>query len=1713
MLKKLIAFWLIAVCLAFGVERAPADGFGAWGFIQTSNVTRTTPTIPTFTPGTNVAFIPRSQTPIDPSTSQDGPRCLDATWGAGCDVANQRCIAPTSGTPLESCQAPLQLTTGTGTGNGTVATINYISQTSFTYAVTQPLIISGATQANWNTSDVHLSSHFVTSASDAACPSSGPSIEVGFVGAPLAAAPFQVGASVFFSGLTSNVAPASIGLGWGTGTNPNGRHTLVASTASVAKFCQALPTGTTLVANSDSYYGHSVQPWNVSTSACTGINCTVTFANPNTCASSCVSATTKIVAGQFDDDIVVWHYGENVPMKTFVAGNNVVICAAASHISPQQFVAFEGDGGLFTKVTTPIDDPWGPGGPWTLAIGGVGTITQPFAAAHRMYCAQAAASAFLRDGQHEIKAIGCATVGYCTELGSVKAIDGSTASSFWKSNSHGKKDWVYQGITNSFDPAFPNYNWATTTSVYAIPDGIPVTFGTITTNGSTMVVPWTIAGVPVIPTQANQTVGITGITATNNICNVIGGTATLPYATLTVQGTCSYPTGSKIDVAGVSNTGSTWNGTKIIVTTGTSGSCVVSCTVTYPALSTGTWNSGGTVKPDLNGNCYVSAATSSQITCTPQLAAAGITASGGTFTNNGGAMCVVGGYGDNPPPWTQFDTTQLPLNSQMTPNSFQMLSPAVAVQTCDLHENHTGCQHDLITHIPPCGVVPTATETVWSWDRDSGKQQGRGGVLKEMPASYFFYTNVNGTIQSRRAYVNSWNPASAASGLCNNASTFPAGSDISTPAYAGAVCNNVSLAYQSLVTPIGGTAGGTVQTVAQLTVGATQCDVFENAANVGTIPLFVGQPITYQAGYDTNSGTDASTGVAMPEFSYYSQYWVVGVGATQTGNANGVTLALYPGGPCINENPALIANTTGGTARLITDISFDEVLFRCDTTLSVPCSPTHPETYIVTNSSIAGIQATANAGWFNLDPDLSFAGTNANTIAILPGGTGPFAGTPELSGRLRRAVSNIDTPFTITPVVTIGPTPPQVTATSATRASCPAGPGSGHQCETINFAAVLDNLKQANGAMFQAPTAGGSPGQSLVISGFTSTTWNCGSSPTSPCLGNNGTLAGIISSTSTSVTFVNDAATGTATGTGLATAVNIVVEAAAGTFAPLCANADGSPINTSGFLYCFFDNPSGSKYGTNQYSQSIQFFPGGTDNTNLPEIIDNSNCFTTDTGAFTYPTLLNHVVTAATGGTTNDLIYLTMTQTAFNPGGATLAINQCTSPLKLANNGYIPAGGFSDLWVDSIQSNGPYFRQPKSNGTGPIGAGYVTNTVISQLASAFSSTSYVWGSRIVYTIDCIGNVETIISTSCVTGQQRIPIAFGGSLYPSGNTWVWITKGWDANGTITTCGGLNCLGDAAHTDQGTATVSFSVPLGFIPPDFSTNWSMSVSCNLVSSTTVGASVALVNNFNNGFNNAATTHAPTEGSITLTSGAGGQCIIPSSSPVSGNPAITWTDADHIDYNFMQFNPDVNTQTIPTAVYSGAGDWQHAKDYIIRNVNCACGTNEQLLTQGMNAWNVAHEEEVALAAEPAVSSFIGTVAGVELNGVGSVINYILRNDQYNTLGRMSPNDQQTIDSLYFINLNGGTNLNFNLSSDDIYSQGFGWASQATLQSYAGAAVAGNGGYPANAAIVPSLTRQVDPATGLPIGPASDPGFNNLLAEPWFGLGSATGDNGQGSW
>lgn len=539
-MKKLLA--LAAFLLPFAV----------WcdtGFAWTHGATPTG--LPVIVAGT---LVPTAQTPLMPAATTWAPSCggsgntaQDGAWGAGCTVATGLCDTLSGGNP-QSCMPPQMLFPTGGTGNGTTATINYTSYAHYSYTVGTPLLIKNATQANWNTTAIPVTS-FATGGTN-------PNYTV-TLGCQTTCANLASGQTIYVSQVTSGSVSSNDmpGTGWTTG-NPNGAWTLGASCCNAGSV--TFNTGTTSVTgtlgglvyqggttglNNLNYNGTIQRPWNITASVCNigGVaeHCSVSFTNPNSCASSCVSASTQIIAGQNDNLVLDWHFGETIPNS--VQNTDVQVCVDAKHISPIQYIAISVDGGAWTTLTTTINDPWGAGQSGTSA-----TVV-------KVYCAHYVPSAS-HDGLHEVRATGCATVGYCGHLTSQIAVDCTHASTYCKANNHELQAFKLVGVTKSNDAQFQNYDSRLSTAQI----GTPISSNNLSVTGrsagggglagDTFTLTYTQPA-NVSPFVAGQTVAVTGITTNSCTGTVTGGTATGAALTLTYSGGCNFPAGSEVSIA------------------------------------------------------------------------------------------------------------------------------------------------------------------------------------------------------------------------------------------------------------------------------------------------------------------------------------------------------------------------------------------------------------------------------------------------------------------------------------------------------------------------------------------------------------------------------------------------------------------------------------------------------------------------------------------------------------------------------------------------------------------------------------------------------------------------------------------------------------------------------------------------------------------------------------------------------------------------------------------------------------------------------------------------------------------------------------------------------------------------------------------------------------------------------------------------------------
>lgn len=1225
-------------------------------------------TVPLLVSGT--AF-PTAQTPAMPSVSTWGPSCDPTglgNWGAGCNTSTHLCIAPTSGTPYEPCQPPKMLVvTGSSYAAGN-ATILYTSYAHYVFPTSpsQPLLIENATQTNWNTPIAGVTSFATTTGPNTITLGIQPRDCGTSCASPFPSPPFIVGQTIYVGGTTgSNIGSVAPGQGWGgytcsscatgataatriypnvpitsssgagtggsvnlvvngTGTvtavqpnqigtgyvngdvitgvdttaysginglsalsavvinsgptSPNGAWTVTNATASSVTFNTGAQqvTGTLSGLNTLGYNGTVQEPWVVSASVCNigGVpeHCSVTFPNPNSCSSSCVSASTQIVAAQNDNLVMAWHYGED--MQYSVQSGDVLVTAIPKHLSPIVFASASLNNGPWNTITTgAVVNPWG--------LGKSG-LTEP--ATPYSYVWHFAASS-VPDGENEIRVVACATDGNCEILSSVRAIDGAPGSNYFTAVNHGLQSMKLVGIQNSFDPSFPNYNWGAynyntlnNVSGQTISSGTAAGLGTST---DAFTVNFTANNIyPTLP--VGSLVNIAGLT-TNMSCTIASGTATGTAETLLLSGTCNFPVGAEVNIAG---TTAAWAGVQLPVTGQTGGATTTSITVASTVTNGSTVGAGGTVTANWNGHCIVSASSSGSITCPQPFNTATAMASAGTLglTIKGNLFCVIGGAGDQATPNKPAGIVTV---GQYNPNAI-LLQPAFP-SNCSEAANATGCS------VNPCGSTPSQQETFWITTKDAGSDErrpiGNAEPAENINGSLFITTNFNQTIQATNVHVDSWQQTAGGAG-CGLTASQAAGT-VPLP-FTGTYCTDTKSATNSLLPAANG--------VTQALTNASSCLTFTAATNSTAPVWYAGEPVVF-LGSNTNSS---------PTIGNFTQAWI----KSAVGTA--VTISATPTGTCINDTAANIyggttPNTgTASEAILYKDIGMDSLLLACDTTNTAsqkPCTTSNPQTVL---NQVTGPTAGVffgKSGWFTWAPDTASGSTfpaTHNNVSLLNGASGGFNTNVSEGGHWRVQASTFQAPLALTSQVAVTQTPPISTPASGSLGSCTVNTFV-HQCETLNFNAVLDFEHNANGAKFQAPTSGGSPGQGITIIGTgtqcpvltgtgngTSTTitysgsctwsagnnitvigallgiispgnlnltthtvtassvgsvtfgstlngtintntgtvqglWDCGSN-TVACTGNvdasNNPISGIVSSTTTSVTFINDPATG-----------------------------------------------------------------------------------------------------------------------------------------------------------------------------------------------------------------------------------------------------------------------------------------------------------------------------------------------------------------------------------------------------------------------------------------------------------------------------------------------------------------------------------------------------------------------------------------------------------
>lgn len=1581
-------------------------------------------------------FAPSAQTPSMPSASTWPPSCIDATWGTGCNVPTQTCTAPTVGTPLESCQPPQQLfisssNASASTGNGTTATIHYTSLNNYAYTATQPLIISGAAQTNWNTQVAGITSF--TGGAGSCAPSC--TVVLGIqpqTGGTYSSAPFSVGQHIYVGQATANGAQI-VGTGWTSGS-PNGVWTVSAVTTSSVTFS----TGSTQVTGtlgslnvSYGYNGTVAAPWFVSSSSCAGTACTVAFANPNTCASSCVSTTTSIIAGQNDDAILVWHYGE--VMQNSVQNGDVRSCVIPKQISPAKIVGEALDGGAWTTTTTPqAIDPVG-----------VGKSTLSLPATPYSYCFHFAASS-VADGLHEIRAYVCPTVGNCMILSSVIAADGNTGSTYFTARAHGYGNAKLLGVTKSFDTTFQNYNWQKLT-----PSGVTITGGSSNGTNATL----TFTQPTTLPVFAAGDIVNIGAVVTANACSVTAGTAsgTNLVLTYTPGGAClnSFPVGSNVDITTIvasGGNGYTWNGTQVPVTANNTSTN----TITVSSLSTETYASGGTITESWNGPCVISAASSGSISC-PDLGATTTRASGGTSGINaqGNLYCTVGGAGDWPAPFASTLTTAQ--RSQMNPDSFQLIAmsvPAFGVTgstNCTGVQNQTGCQ------ITNCGLTPSQPETLWLTRKDSGLDErgdSGGHVRMNQDGSLWITTNAGGTIQSQNAYANQWKQTSG--GIACRGSVVAAGAPLT--AYTGNYCNDMKSAFVGLVP----TENGLAQTLAN----ASSCLTFTRSGNgTGLVPFFVGEPLVF-TGYDTN---------VSPSLSQYGVYWVKSL------VSDTLTLSATPTGACINDTAANIVSPL-----LFIDTGMDNVLLACDTSVTTPCSTSNPETYPVGSAlNPTGVTTFAKSGWLGMGPDTASGSTFPaahNTVSVLSGGAGPITFPLDISrgGRIHVTADTIQSSLSLSSAVSVGPTPAITTVTSGSLSGT---------IVTLGFSAL-------SGVAWQIPTAGGSPGQGIIVSGVSPADWNCGTA-SAPCH--------ILTASSTQITYTNPSATTpTWTSGGKIVPASIILEFASGTFAynasntpPMGCASSGISVNTSTALVCLAAYPNGATQttraisGTNSTAWPYYFTP--TSNSTFIPLT--SNCLPVLSGqvapATGVLTALNITPSALSGGT-NDIMELTWPLVAAQTTSFQV-VNGCgTGPFTFVNEPLFFPGYqnhiATDTW-DDRDVTGPFwgsangFSGELSNGI--TGAYYITNSLRYDTYTAANQATYAWGVNAAYNQGtCVNDSIEIVNVRCVgsppavpvTGTQpAVPVAFGGQNIPgtrNGAFWIPIT-----------------------TSFSTGATNFTVATGSLPTGFEPGWGAYVVCNFAEPLTTSSSSLVSFSSTNvvSYNNASSP-----ATVTLSTATSAGCT------TGQNPVLIPYNFNHIDMAFFLLNASSAPFNLVTAL---AEPWNYYNNIVYENMQCqGCVVMQGIFLAGGVMMNQDFDDDdVEVASYPIPGQMFAINAWTPV-GTNQMYNYIVRNT--NLWGRIlveadPQSSPATYTDVYAINVSGG------LSWINYLTQG------QLNRLYGGFAGGSNslnipfGGFEATA-IWPTLTQGVD-GSGIP-NVAGTPIWQSFLASPWYPVSSDTG-------
>lgn len=1762
-MQRWITALLVLTLLAAGVDFSLAQGFGlAW--TGSGNQGSSTPVLVAGTAA------PQSEDNTNPSVSRWAPSCLDSSWGTGCNVSTQTCTAPSGGTPLETCQPPLQLYVTGGTGNGTTATITYHSESGYVFPLGTPLMVSGATQTAWNTPIGKITSLTLTHNGSKCISATHWCASVDY-----ASTPFISGTPVYVGGLTGTLGPmqnqqngfgASItsgscctggvlsvtidnpifgttpttgdyiigsltfssgscpgtpilcvldtrltlqsSSGGGTVLNftapagsptvtinggymsyetgaqgPNGKWTADATSSTEISYdiSGTFPNGIDGAfgaLNQQGYNGTVTQPWPVTNSVCNiGGNpksCSVSFANPTSCASNCVTVETaqslsgtKIVAGQFSEPVMAWNSGPVVPLAiqgdVNTPNTEVELCVATDHVSGIRGVWMALDGGTAVEATKPVLDPWGVGAAYnTNDPYNTNVVNNTY-----VYCAQFAASS-VADGEHEVRAWAVANAGPVGQLTSAITANVTNGSATINSLAHHLAHNYVTAVTQSVDPNYPVYNGATYGTTFTLASPYAVY-----SSGSppTVTYTYTLGTNLARPIDAGSLVTITGVT-NNNSCSITGGSSTGATLTYTYTGGCSFPVGSTVNIAGLSTpttqsvsissvtytsgtgdlavaissaawgtspgyqyitqftiagvTGSsctspngarpiqssggsgtilhftlatglasvcstvsgatvqsntyTWNGNDIPVTATSTGQ------ITVAGLSTAAYPGGsGTITENWNRNCAVSAAQTAtspySITCPidPNSATATVTsAATNSIQVNSNLLCINGGPGDEPAPYNPaFEPS-----SVMTNNHFEAL-PALpnSCTTPNVVTNiGVGCQAE------PCGIPGSMNSTIWLYRKDAGTFELADvsrPIIRGNDGSFFLLTNASGTMKERNAYVDAWNPSSVTSG-CSSGPSSALAWNASRSTYGGSYCANASYARSDLVY---GNPFSTFET-ATVSGDSPSCLVLTNATYFTN--FYAGEAVAF-SGIDAGAAGDGSNG-ALNSGQYYWVYANLGGGAIELSRTGNLA-------SCIT----VPSHTTITTAKLSPDFSNDNVFFKCNTSLG--CSASNPEP-AVSNPPPFSSTMYVKAGWFSFLPDLA-NGTTQHEVDLIRGCTLNCVQFATTQGRIRSGLDRSAQNMLVTPSNTVGPTLP--TETSSGGSLVGTCNGSDPSCqETLTWSAesnCLDSYAPCTtngfaGATYQNPNSSSGhdmPGQNIVISGSGNSAWNCGTG-TSPCV--------VLSSTNTSVTFLNSAATGAYSGASTITPLSLAIELPNGTFpnnggSPNCGDGTNHAITPGvGNTMCLASTGTSNWNGT---AAGLWPVAEGTQ-----EWVSDSNCIVTNNGGFaaSYPVYIQSVI-VNTGDA--DVVTIGTTSTA----QPVTAINVC--PSFDLSYGTFAGSATVESWDSGATVNGPNYWDQTD---GPFilaafsqaGLRYITNGSRYNSNSPSDYASYTWGFSSIYNVgNCHNDSGTGYHIRCMAYYTIAPdsVGGGGTANPPSIIHTWSSyANYVANNPIL-CSGVDCITSASKifqlSDNGDGTV---------PPWITFNIQARAFCNYNTTTPL---LTIVNNLD-------VTWWDRTNNVFEISGTAGSC-----NPIT--TAIAFFEPSfHPDTVFWSTGPWYSSLN----EFLTRGQWIVAGNTFISQFDSTgSGETEALFSEGGSFQNMAFENGTVQNIRVPESPPTNASAGIYLGSYGNV-NWLVKNNNiyavtgtntaYNANGFPSWFQQAPLGDLFWINNSLGT-------------------------------------------------------------------------------------------